>query len=322
MIRVLADRHHAGLYRSLQLLADRMGWTLHTPTGTEWFEAWYWSFGRSTYGDDRLARQFLGWTDPDPEFPDVPINYVTLEQAQTMDWAYVIASVPDNEAGFAKFAREHGAEYVLQVGNTGQAIDWSRNPLAIVSSEMPILGRGVRYHQEMEPIAFAPPWKRPFALDAAASFVNCMPSMGQCWDLLSQASQSIEIDVHGIDGPLGVIKPYSDLIDLMASYGWGWHDKAQGDGFGHVIHSWAAVGRPLIGHASHYAGRLAEHFWQDGITCIDLDRHSIRDAVEIVRTISPEDHERMCRAIRREFDLIDYDAEAETIRELLAGVPV
>ena len=331
MTNVLADKHHAGLFRSLQLLADRMGWTLYTPTGHEWFDEWVWSFGRSTYGDDRLARQFLGWTDPDPEFPDVPINYVTLEQAQAMDWAFVIASVPDNEAGFAKFAREHGAEYVLQVGNTGQAIDWSRNPLAIVSSEMPILGRGVRYHQEMEPIEYVPPDPGIFVGRVGdksyrvgrtvASFVNCMTSMGSCWDLLAQAAETLDVAVYGIDGPQGVLKPFSGLVERMASVGWGWHDKAQGDGFGHVIHSWAAVGRPLIGHASHYAGRMAEHFWQDGITCIDLDRHSIRDAVEIVRTISPEDHERMCRAIRAEFDTIDYAAEAEAIRELLTAVP-
>jgi len=316
-MNVLADRHHGGLFRSLQLLADRMGWTIYTPTGHEWWDEGYWNFGRWTYGDDRLARQFLSQTGPDPEFPDTPIRYVTLAEAQGMDWSHVIASVPDNEAGFSRFAREHGAEYVLQVGNTGQAIDWSLDPLALVSSEMPIRGRGVVYHQEMEAVAFVPPWNDR----TAASFVNCMPSMGPCWDLLQEAGRDLSIDVWGIDGPLGVLKPYVALFALMASYGWGWHDKAQGDGFGHVIHSWAAVGRPLIGHGSHYAGKMAERFWQDGITCIDLDRHSIRDAVEIVRTITPEDHERMCRAIRAEFDQIDYASEAESIRELLAGVP-
>ena len=138
-MNVLADKHHAGLYHSLQLLAKRLGWTLYTPTGHEWWDEWVWSFGRSTYGDDRLARQFLGWTDEDPEFPGVPINYVTLEEARKMDWAYVIASVPDNEAGFHKFAQEHGAQYVVQAGNTGQYIDWSRDPIVLSSSEMPII---------------------------------------------------------------------------------------------------------------------------------------------------------------------------------------
>lgn len=320
-MNILADKHHAGLFRSLQLLAERLGATLYTPTGLDWWTEGYWNFGRWTYGDDRLARQFLTWTDVDPEFPDAPIRYVTLPEAQAMDWSHVIASVPDNEQGFARFAREHGAEYVLQVGNTGQEIDWSLDPLALVSSEMPIRGRGIRYHQEMEPIEYAPPPSRTPRM--AASFVNCMPSMGPCYDLLQQArGMRLFIAEYGIDGEIGVVKPFSRLVEFMAVHGWGWHDKAQGDGFGHVIHSWAAVGRPLIGHASHYAGKRAERFWQDGITCIDLDRHSIRDAVEIVRTISPDEHERMCRAIRAEFDAIDYDAEEQAIRGLLALDPV
>lgn len=312
-MNVLADRHHSGLFRSLQLLAQRMGWTLFAPTGHEWWDEGYWNFGRFTYGDDRLARQFLSSAERDTEFPDAPIRFVTLDEARQMTWGGVIASVPDNEQGFARFAREHGAQYILQVGNTGQSIEWDLEPLALVSSEVPIRGRGVLYHQEMEAV----PYLTPLGLRNVSSFVNCMTSMGHCWDLLSEAKAQYPIRVFGIDGPDGVVKPYDRIIGIMAESDWGWHDKAQGDGFGHVIHSWAAVGRPLIGHASHYAGKMAERFWQDGKTCIDLDRHSVRDAVEIIRTISPEEHERMCRAIRAEFDVIDYDTEAESIRALM-----
>ncbi len=38
-MNVLADRHHAGLYRSLQLLGDRLGWNLYTPVGMDWWDA-------------------------------------------------------------------------------------------------------------------------------------------------------------------------------------------------------------------------------------------------------------------------------------------
>ena len=58
-LNVLVDRHHSGLYQSLQLLARRLGWTLYTPVGMDWWDEWYWSFGRGTYSDDRLARQYL-----------------------------------------------------------------------------------------------------------------------------------------------------------------------------------------------------------------------------------------------------------------------
>ncbi|HXI97147.1 MAG TPA: hypothetical protein VNG04_13530, partial [Candidatus Acidoferrum sp.] len=72
-MNVLADKHHAGLFHSLQLLAGRLGWTLYTPVGLDWWTEGYWRFGRG-YGDDRLAQQFLRHDfDVDGEFPYAPI---------------------------------------------------------------------------------------------------------------------------------------------------------------------------------------------------------------------------------------------------------
>jgi hypothetical protein len=326
-MNVLADRHHAGLFHSLQLLGKRMGWTVYAPAGMGWWDEWYWSFGRSTYNDDRLAAQFLRQEPgvdglgplPDGEFPDWPIPTVTLEQARQMDWDFVIATVPDNERGFARFAQEMGAQYVVQVGNTGQYVDWSLAPLVLSSSEFDPGHNGIIYHQEMDPVAFVPPREVTAGsyLRFAASFVNCMPSMGACYDLLAQVP--FPVDVYGIDGPQGIVKPYRELVRLMALYGWGWHDKAQGDGFGHVIHSWAAVGRPLVGHAAHYAGKMGSVFWTPA-TSIDLAL-GVEAAVETIRSISPSAHSAMCYAIREEFDRIDYDGEAEMIADFL-GVRV
>lgn len=326
---MLLDRHHAGLYHSMQLLGDRLGWDIYTPVGHEWWDEGYWNFGRWTYPDDRLAQQYLTlepwmrvsenvyWTK-DSEFPDRWLHGLPLEEARRERWDLVCATLQDNQHGFARFARETGAQFVLQVGNTGQMIDWGLNPLVLMSSEMPMLGRGVYYHQPMDPIDF----REPGPCRCAASFVNCMTQMGSCYDLLQRAQQSFKVRVYGIDGPDGVIKPLSKSLELMAEAAWGWHDKAHGDGFGHVIHGWAAVGRPLIGHASHYRGKMGERFWVDGETCIDLDRHSVGEAVETVLSISPERHREMCRAIRAKFDEIDWDGEAEAIRELLEPVAV
>ncbi len=325
MPNVLVDRHHSGLFHSWQLMARRFGWTLYTPIGHDWWDQWYWSFGRSTYNDDRLAQQFLMGTPGvdglgpliDGEFPAWPINGVMLEEAKGMDWAFVIATVPDNEHGFHRFAQETGAQYVVGIGNTGQSVEWSLDPIALSSSEMPLVGKGVVYHQPMDPIKYHPIFV-PELRHTAASFVNCMPQMGSCWDQLEAASgRGLRVPVYGINGPEGVIKPYAAMVNTMSLHGWGWHDKAQGDGFGHVIHSWAAVGRPLIGHASHYRGKLAERFWQHGVTCLDLDRISIEEAVRVVQTIKPERHESMCQAIRAEFDKIDFEGEADQIADLL-----
>jgi hypothetical protein len=134
----------------------------------------------------------------------------------------------------------------------------------------------------------------------------------------------VTFGIHGIDGPDGNVEKITDIADLMAGSAFGWHDKVQGDGFGHVIHNWAAVGRPLIGHSSHYAGLMAEPFWQDGVTCVDLDRHSPEESAQIISDIlaDPDRHRAMCEAIRGEFErIVDFDADAETVRGLLMGVP-
>lgn len=339
-VNVLCDRHHAGLYRSLQLLAARMGWNLYTPVGLDWMTERYWMFGMNIPGrTEDLARQYLvphegiwadtgdrlgGFVTYDPEFPGQPVYGVTLERARSMQWGYVIASLDDNQWGFSRLAHELGARFVVQVGNTGQYVAWNLDPLALVSSEVPIVGRGVRYHQEMDPAAtaFSDPTDDPDP-GIVSSFVNCFPSIGPCYDLwrvMQLTMADWEFREYGIDGDRGVIKPIVVLRDFMAQSMFGWHDKVHGDGFGHVIHGWAAVGRPLIGHGSHYRGKMAEHFWQHGRTAIDLDVVTVPEAAALIRDIAadPAWHAEMCHAIRAEFDRIDWEAETESIRRLLA----
>lgn len=319
VVRALIDYHHADLVESLHLtLTDRLGIDLYIPVGMDWYTEGVWQFGHWTFGDDRLARQFLTResVERDDAHPERLHNVVTLAEAHNLDWDYVIASVPDNYRGYHAFARQHGAKFVIQAGNTNQHIAWELDPLVLNSSEMPLNGRGVTYHQEfsLRDFAYTPP-ETPII----GSFVNCMDRM-PCWSFLAAARRAMPertFRIHGIDGEHGNVKPTRDVARLMASYGWGWHDKVTGDGFGHVIHGWAAVGRPLIGHASHYAGKLGGPLWEDGVTCIDLDRHSVD---ELPALLERWDNAAMGRAIRDRFDeLVDFEAEAEQVRGLLVG---
>ena len=307
-MNILVDRHHAALLYSLQLLfEDRLGMTLYVPQGHEWWDEGYWAFGHG-YGDDRLAQQFLMDRAPvDPHYPHRAVRGVTLAEAKAMSWDFVMATVQDNELGFSRFAREHGAQYLVQIGNINQVVGWYLGPTALNSTSVALHGPGIAYHPE-----FDAEYREPTSTTDLRSFVNCFAST-ECVDLAPP-----ELIVHGIDGKDGNVTLASEVADLMAASGWGWHDKVQGDGYGFVIHGWAAVGRPLIGHASHYRGTAAEAFWQDGVTCLDLDQRTVAEVMERVRTITPDEHRAMCEAIRAEFDrLVDFDAEAEAIRGLL-----
>lgn len=327
-----------------RLFEDRLGYVVYTPVGHAWWDEGYWRFGEG-YGDDRLAQQFLtlerpGEWEPLGVRPDAPPGYrvftgrdnhhpereilgIELEavRATAQEWAYVVATVQDNQHGFARLARELGAKYVLQVGNTNQHVDWSLDPLALVSSEVPIRGRGIVIHQEMDPV-FG--WREPVKSHKLRSYVNCFAST-PCYEPFEQMRDLLPEFIfrdHGIDGADGNVETVAEIADGMETALFGWHDKVQGDGFGHVLHDWAAIGRPLIGHGAHYRGLMGEVFWQDGVTCIDLDKHTVPEAAQLIRDIAsdPPRHREMCRAIRAVFEAnVDFEADAERVREFLAA---
>ncbi len=320
-MKALLDFHHSDLLESLHLLLeDRLGIECYIPVGPEWWTSETWEFGKWTWGDDRLARQFLTRDNVEVEsgHPERRHRCVTLAEAQALSWDYVVASLPDNYDGYHRFAEQFGAKFVIQVGNTNQDIAWQYDPLVLNSSEAPMQGRGVVYRQEFDLRAFH--YAPPITQDVA-SFVNCMDSM-PCWPFLAEAERLLgkeHVFIFGIDGRDGNIKPTRDIGKYMRQAGWGWHDKVTGDGFGHVIHQWAAVGRPLIGHASHYANKLAEPFWQDGRTCINLDHRTVAEAVEIIKGTDIRLHREMCEAMREVFlATVDFEADAERVKELLA----
>jgi hypothetical protein len=335
-MNILIDQHHADLLESMhRIFADRFGMDVYIPIGHEWWDEGYWSFGRGTWPDDRLAQQYLNtdrWTDVvggtyvtrDGSHPDRLLYGVTLERARRMKWAYIMATVQDNQTGFYQFANEMGAQYLLQVGNTGQYVDWSLEPFALVSSEVPTAGKHVLMHQPFDHTGVFR-YRPPEPSDRIASFVNNMPFI-QCWPVLEQyraALPDFQWAVHGIAGEDGILQPVSAIADAMAASAFVWHDKAHGDGFGHVIHNAAAVGRPLIGHASHYWGMVPHHLWRDGETCIDLDVRTFEENVALIREIAadPDRHRAMCERIREEFETIRWDDELAAIADGL-GLPV
>ena len=338
-MNILVDRHQADLLWSLQrLFEDRFGRSLYVPVGHEWWDEEIWQFGHG-YGDDRLAQQFLmPWdgvwkeTQPglyvtnDPCHPERPVYGVTYDRARTMDWEFVMPTVPDNQDGYHRFAGNVGARYLCQVGNTGQFVDWSLDPVVLASSEVafPEGATAIRYHQEMDLSAY-PHSPEGFDPMLIVSFLNLFDRIRPNFDAWEYAEHVLGIDGfrferYGHEQPGGFLSPVHAVGAKMIDAAWGWHDKPVGDGFGHVIHAWAAVGRPVIGHAAHYRGKLAEPFWQDGVTCLDLGARPLEDTIRMIRDCTPARHFEMCWNIRCEFErVVDYDVEADAIRDLIGA---
>lgn len=335
-MRILVDRHHADLLYSLQrLFEDRLKVDLYIPVGHEWWDEGYWRFGQ-VFGDDRLAQQYLSIHDGihqfagdhyvtfDSSHPERLVRCVTREQFREMEWDFIMPSVQENQTGYARLAKEVGARYLVQVGNTGQHVDWSLDPLVLNTSELAIPeGKGVTIHQEIDSTVGAFRY-RPALLGnphVVRSFVNAFDRLPGYRGFLEveQKLPDWKFTVHGHFGRDENINPVDRMGEMMATAGWGWHDKPVGDGFGHVIHSWAAVGRPLVGSACYYRGKLAEPFWTPE-TSIDTTGKNLDEVVRALDEIAndPGRHAAMCAAIRATFDrLVDYRAEADAVRSLL-----
>ena len=148
-------------------------------------------------------------------------------------------------------------------------------------------------------------------MNRITSFVNLLPKIPESQGPLMELSEHLsgyEIRSFGHECPDGFLTPVAAIAEEMARSGWGYQDKPTGDGFGHILHNWAAVGRPLIGHGRYYAGQRGEAFWQDGVTCVDLDKHTVEEAARIIAAMTPEKHRHMCICIRAVFER-SYDPE-------------
>ena len=326
LMNILADYHHADLYESLLILfEDRFGWQVYRPTGLDWYRQGLW-LGSD---DPKVVHQFL---DPWPGQTLVGDHYqaqevphpsrrhklVTYEQFRAGRFDFVLASLRQNEHRWQQLADEIGARALLQVGNFDQPVDWSLPHVVLAAARIELQGPGVIYHPEFSLADFRlEPLDDPRRI---TNLTNCLPQTGRAFaDFLAlrMALPEFTFREHGINGRDGIVSPSAAVAAAMRAAGWAFHNKPVGDGYGFVIHQWAASGRPLIGRARYYAGQLAEPLWEHGVTSIDL---SVPDAVDLIREISedPERHRRLCEAGARRFrEIVDFDAEAARIRELV-----
>ncbi len=318
-MNILVDYHHSDLLESLhRLFEDRLGMSVYVPHGLGWFEEGYWQFGHKHFGD-ALARQFLLGGQFDELQPHRKLKQITVEEAREMDFAVVMATVQDNQEGYHRFAQEKGARYAVQVGNVNQGMDWRLDPVILDATGQ--FSGGIPFTPEFD-IEGAFSYRKPLDIRTVFSFVNLFPGL-PCYPLFEETKALLPnwtTGVFGHSGPDGFQKPTSLIGSLMGSSAFGWQDKVTGDGFGYVIHYWASVGRPIIGHGSHYRGQVAADLWEDGVTCIDLDIHSPAEAARLMNEIvlDPARHEAMSQSIAsRVRARVNFEADAQRVAEAL-----
>jgi hypothetical protein len=264
-------------------------------------------------------------------------NLVDLVHARDLKPDIVISSLAHNHEGFARFASEVGATFGLQVGNVrfseqDMAEDrWDLAAFGLVSGLMPVEPPKphVVYHQEFSLDDFRPSPPPRLGL-VVASFVQCYPQDSGSyayWTRAAEMAPQHEWRVYGAYGeaPLdrfaaGNLDRCGAVGDAMRASDVAWHAKRWSDGFGHVIHNWFSVGRPLIGFRKYYADQLAGRLWVEGETAWDIESNDIPSLLQRFR--DDEDfHLRACEAAAKRFrQVVDFDEEEQAIRALFAQV--
>lgn len=354
-MKIFADLHHSGLYASLHyLFENRLGYELYRPIGMEWFDKGYWKIGdpypnprdtaiqylrlNSTPSDGSPPLNGTPYSIIDPQMKYFPIpdrnhgfdhRAVTLDQFLELDVDIIIASIPAHIQAYKKLIKDHNlkAKLVYQIGNIGwhNEIPWSQvdNIMASVKA-FPIKHshiNAVFYRQEFDLGVFSPnKFVNGFDWRSITSFVNCLPQPDK-YNRLKEMLYEYEFKAYGIPpSPDGIVDTIDSIADKMQQTTFGYHNKPHGDGYGHVIHNWFAVGKPVIVNMNDYKDKLAGELLEDGVTCIDMDNRSLETVADIVRDIvgTPGKYEELCNNVEKRFkEVVNFEQNAVNVREFL-----
>jgi hypothetical protein len=345
---ILADRHQESLFTSLVMLFEgRLGHNLYYPLGMHWYEEGFWD----VFPSMDTARQYLSldqlYKPTDGTLPlnqiiekddgvylvesidsGKPIKGISLDRFKRTKFDIIIASIPQHIEPFKKLIAlyQPQAKLIYQIGNQWNIDSNSvKNILASAKVDMPSSINGVVYHQEFDLDTFH--YSLPGHSRKIYSFINCLNIVNiyrKDWELFLELERLMpdwEFRSYGGQTRDGAIAPASKLADKMREATLIFHCKSDGDGYGHVVHNLAAVGRNPITRLSDYKGKLAEPLLE--MSSIPVDDRSPEQIVQTIQYWHSEGGflEAQSERIYKRFqEVVDFDAEEVKIRGFLENL--
>lgn len=331
---------------SLELLfGKRLGYRLLYPIGLEWYEKGYWG----VYPHPDTVAQYLSLERADasvyhqekietgsgPEAVDRSIYYcpditkdiyeraITFEKFLETPIDIFIASIPEHVQPFSRLIRRFKpkAKLILQVGNMFPEFNFQgvKNVLNSTERRAPFFTHAIKYNQEFSLSDFF--YEPPTRLRKIVAFAFylwqdpiCRETQGKLTDF------SLETYGSGNEFP-GIVKT-GEVARKMREADFIWHVKAGGDGYGHVLHNAAAVGRPVILSKKTYQKLRFGKFVEDGKTCVCIDGLKPEALVKKIRHYAePDRHRRLCENIYERFrNLVDFDKDEKNVRCFLENL--
>lgn len=293
----------------------------------EWFPE-YWKIAEPYGNDPATARQFLASQVID-ETGKVPVyRPITFEEFKRTRFDVLIASYDRHIEPYRKLIQNYQpqAKLIQQVGNSWN-IDWQIIHNALISTkpfDYPSSQNVLFYHQWFDTEVYSP--TPPLTSGKILrSFVNTLQTASlfkKDWADFQQLEQSMSDYVfssHGASCRDGIVKGDASIARLMKSSWFGIHFKEGGDGYGHVIHQWFAVGRPVLFKGSQYKDKLAGELLRDGITGFDIELHGIEGTASLLKSLTSVQYESLCQNVRQVFSqVVNFGKDTKRICEFLA----
>ncbi|NDB56849.1 hypothetical protein EB001_00120 [bacterium] len=344
---IFVDFHHNSLLRSLVMLFEnRLGMSVYRPIGMEWFNNGYWAINNQI----DTARQFLdiectSLADNTPLLNTIssqetgiyhvydPGNLTThkaikFDTFKEMKFDFIIASIPQHIQVYEELIHKYQpqARLIVQVGNNWSD-DWlfGRNVLASVKPKSNPRYNAMYYHQEFDLNIFN--FSHHKSNKKISSYINILQYTRYGWDDFVKLETELAIDGYDFRSYGGQCRDGNfagpvALANSMKDNDMVFHVKHGGDGYGHILYNAYACGKPTIIRSSFYKNQLAEELFSNK-NCIDLDKMSIDDAINKIKSISTDEdllNSMSVDAYNHFKAAVDFEEESKKINEWLNTV--
>lgn len=339
-MKVLADYHHGNLYYSLHLLfTKRLGIELYRPIGLDWFfKGWWrvaepygnaqdtidqylginnrrWDAYKNLNGDYKLNDDIYHIYDPENNFFH---NAITFDKFKEMKFDYIVATFPTHEDWEKLLQYQPNAKFIMQLGNEGQTTR-TKNVMCSTNEFVPSSHQNTFfYHQEFDltDYRYTPPKNH----NKVSSFVVLLPEREKFLSF-KEAMPDFDFRAYGPGAIDGILSDGEGISTEMRDSAFGYHNKPQGEGYGHIIHKWYASGRPCVVNYNMYKNKLAGKLLIPDVTCINLDE-SFDNVVKKIRYFSEAGrHKKMCENAYNQFKKVcNFESEGKDFKKWLSNL--
>lgn len=339
---IFIDNHHQELTHSLDILfGKRLGYEVVFPIGLDWVSNGFWKI----FDHPATANQYLSMSLAVDKTKINSIETVTGQEVinESLEYVYdptknlyrksiqfeifkhlpiecVIASIPSHCICFRDLIKRYkpDAKLIFQMGNMFSDFNLNgvKNILNSTDRRVPFYKKHVRYSQEFDLTIFK--YTDPGPIKRITNLVHYNDEE-YLFSAVRNILREYVFESYGAGNSSGPITKTVDVAKKIQESHFIWHLKRGGDGYGHVVHTAAASGRPLIISAREYKGLRFGRFIEDGITCINVDGLTAEQLAKKIRYYSePEYHRVLCKNIHQRFkELVCFDEDEINVKHFM-----